>query len=87
MFGSGLLHDGPVVHPLSAVKTQPASLCCPTMEGMTEVLKKTPTVENLASGLDVHSSPEVHAAGSTVPSASASGVQRCRMGMWSLLKQ
>ena len=64
MFGSGLLHDGPVVHPLSAVKTQPASLCWPTMEGMTEVLKKvqitvycifsnTATVENLASGLVV----------------------------------
>ena len=29
-----------VVHPLSAVKTQLASLCWPTMEGMTEVLKK-----------------------------------------------
>ena len=59
MFGSGLLHDGSVVHTLSAVRTQSASLCWSTMQ---------------ASGLDVHSSPEVHAAGSTVRSASASGV-------------
>ena len=34
----------------------------------------TPTVETLVSSLDVHSSPKVHAAGSTVRSASASGV-------------
>ena len=58
---------------------------------MTEVLKKvwitvycifsnTPIVENLASSLDVHSSPEIHAAGSTVRSASASGVTEMSNG-------
>ena len=40
------------------------------------------TVEDLASGLDVHSSPEVHAVGSTV--GFVSGVTEMSNSMWSL---